>query len=77
MVINEPSFELLVVILVAVASGLAGWAFQNFLGRITQLERKLNALTRAMFYLVASNEEVPVESKRALESAMKEGSDGK
>lgn len=58
-------------LLIAIVSGLVGWAFQDLRRRVSILEFKMSCLVTGMFYLVTSNPTVPTEVKRALEEAMK------
>lgn len=53
--------------------GLIGWFSQDMRKRMSNVERRLGASTRALFYLVQNDRRgAPHETLRALEEAMKE-----
>lgn len=59
-------------ILIALIGGLIGWFSQDMRRRMLNVERRLSATVRGMFYLVTHDDDAPVETKHALEEAMRE-----
>lgn len=57
-------------LLIAVTSGLVGWAFQDLRRRVAKLEKQTAAITAMMFYWAMRDPNVPAEAMRALEKAM-------
>lgn len=60
-------------LLLASVGGLVGWFSQDMRKRMTNVERRLGASVRALFYLVQNDRRgVPRETLKELEEAMKE-----
>lgn len=60
-------------ILIASLGGLIGWFAQDVRKRVFNIERRLGATVRALFYMVQHDRRgFPDEVTRALEEAMKE-----
>lgn len=60
-------------VLIAVVGGLVGWFAQDMRKRISNIERRLGATVRALFYLSQNDRRtIPSEAQKALEEAMKE-----
>lgn len=58
--------------LIAIIGGLIGWFAQDMRRRVTNIERRLGATVRGMFYLVTHDDDAPQETRAALEEAMKD-----
>lgn len=61
-------------LLIALVGGLVGWFSQDMRKRMSNVERRVGASVRALFYLVQNERRgvVPRETMRALEEAMRE-----
>lgn len=60
-------------ILIALLGGLIGWFAQDMRRRVSNMERRLGATVKALFFMVSNDRRgVPSEALRALEEAMKE-----
>lgn len=60
-------------VLISVVGGLVGWFAQDMRKRIFNIERRLGATVRALFYFSQSDRRsIPLEAQKALEEAMKE-----
>jgi hypothetical protein len=57
-------------LILAIATGLAGWVLRDLRNRLWHLERKSEAVIVALFYLVTNDPKVPEETKQALRQAM-------
>lgn len=60
-------------ILIALLGGLIGWFSQDMRKRMGNVERRLGATVRALFYIYNNDRRsIPIEAQKALEEALKE-----
>ena len=57
-------------LLIAIVSGLVGWAFQDLRKRVSGLERKSSAILGVMFHWALNDPKIPEAAKNALIKAM-------